>query len=748
MSERLLTDALAHAPYLKYASIARFGAVASKVVGPFGQGLNIVFGANEAGKSTLAAFVGGVLFGWEDARGRRNTYKPQDGERAGSLMFAERSGVPGFEEAPLRELSRARNADGLVGDERLVADIDRETFRTIFSLNSDELRSLRSTPDITSKLLTAGSGTGASPALALRAVNERLAEFTSRSAACDQSLVRLGEERAQLRAQVKAAGEEAERLCDQERELRELEPQRQDLAERLARLNDATDALTAAVATVRRVEEERAAIAQERSQREAERTDAAEAYRVKEASIGSTLAHLTGGEERQLREMVARQQSRLQRLASSTDVARDHFSASKAAYDVLAEAAGEREGAASGGRHRRSAADKVRLMRTLFAVGLPALFLICGIALITSGYATTHLTIWTLGVALVLFSLIMAVGAFVLIFRPSPGVDRESQREDARWVMVQDQKKLESCRQAERDLETEVAQQLEEAGLGEAAGSLDGALALLDEARTVRAEMALDLQTRKAAAARLADLRRRDSELAATAAEQRQRAGVASDATLEDMEAELARRIANRDGLVEAANSLNAQFGSLTEVLAQGRRAHDFDRAKLQLQEVETRIKDSNREFARLLLARRLLEASITRWESKSQPEVYRMAGRFLALMTDGRWTAVSPTPEGDLQVADELGQTRNVLQLSLGTCQQLYLAMRIALLIVADNVGASVPVLADDILVNFDASRRAGAARALAELARHRQVIVMTCHREVVDALQAAEPTASLVAL
>lgn len=124
------------------------------------------------------------------------------------------------------------------------------------------------------------------------------------------------------------------------------------------------------------------------------------------------------------------------------------------------------------------------------------------------------------------------------------------------------------------------------------------------------------------------------------------------------------------------------------------------------------------------------------------------MAGRFLALMTDGRWTAVSPTPEGDLQVADELGQTRNVLQLSLGTCQQLYLAMRIALLIVADNVGASVPVLADDILVNFDASRRAGAARALAELARHRQVIVMTCHREVVDALQAAEPTASLVAL
>ena len=124
------------------------------------------------------------------------------------------------------------------------------------------------------------------------------------------------------------------------------------------------------------------------------------------------------------------------------------------------------------------------------------------------------------------------------------------------------------------------------------------------------------------------------------------------------------------------------------------------------------------------------------------------MAGRFLALMTDGRWTSVSPTPEGELQVTNNLMETSNVLQLSLGTCQQLYLAMRIALLIVADNVGASVPVLADDILVSFDAKRRVGAARALAELARHRQVIVMTCHQEVADALLAADPAATQLIL
>lgn len=800
MSTPLLSDALSRAPYLKYASMVRFGAVARKVVGPFGPGLNIVFGPNEAGKSTLSAFVGGVLFGWEEARGRRNTYKPEDGERTGSLLFAARV-APGEEEPPLVELSRKRNADGLQGDEALVADIDKETFRTIFALNSDELRSLRSTPDITAKLLTAGSGTGASPAVALRQVNERIAEYTSRSAACDHSLVRLGEQRAQLRAQVQQASEEAERLCDQERQLRELQPQRQDLAARLADLNQQVDSLTAAVASLERVEVQQEAIVSERAQLEVERMAAVCAYQEKEASIGCTLAHISATEERQMREMVARLQSKRQRLAQSTDMARDHLSASKAAYDALAESlgvdaarggsqGGERtaagfgvaatphatpfgsradEGAGNGafggskagsqsgafadtasnsdsGRFRR--AERQKLLRSVLTVALPALILLCGVALLMRGYSAHGLTLMALGVALVAFALIMSVAAFVLILRPSPGVDLAAKLEDARWVMVQDQKKLESCRAAERDVEEEIVLQLDEAGLAEAGGSLSGALSLLDEARQVRSEMSLDMQTRKAAVARISDLDRRAIQLAREAADLRKRADVAPGMPLEEMREELARRLANREGLQETANSLNAQYGSLKEVLAQGRRAHGFDQLKLQLQEVETRIKDSNREFARLLLARRLLEGAITRWESKSQPEVYRMAGRFLALMTDGRWTSVSPTSEGDLQVTNDLLQTCSVLQLSLGTCQQLYLAMRIALLIVADNVGASMPVLADDILVNFDAKRRDGAAKALAELARHRQVIVMTCHQEVVAALQSADPTATYLQL
>ncbi len=201
----------------------------------------------------------------------------------------------------------------------------------------------------------------------------------------------------------------------------------------------------------------------------------------------------------------------------------------------------------------------------------------------------------------------------------------------------------------------------------------------------------------------------------------------------------MARRTLQREGLLETLESMNQRAGELAQVLAQAETERGFDRLKIEVQEVTTRLEEAKADFARLLLAKRMLEAAIATWESKRQPEVYAHASRLLALMTDGRWTQVALTPEGTLQVADPLGRTRLPVHLSLGTCQQLYLALRIALLTCAENVGRSIPILADDILVNFDATRRLGAARALVQLAEHRQVILFTCHEEVVRTLKKA---------
>ena len=62
--------------YLEHIKIVSFGAFSNKAVGPFAPHLNVVYGPNEAGKTTLASFVGGVLFGWEEARGSPRAVLP------------------------------------------------------------------------------------------------------------------------------------------------------------------------------------------------------------------------------------------------------------------------------------------------------------------------------------------------------------------------------------------------------------------------------------------------------------------------------------------------------------------------------------------------------------------------------------------------------------------------------------------------------------------------------------------------
>ena len=171
--------------YLEHIKIVSFGAFSNKAVGPFAPHLNVVYGPNEAGKTTLASFVGGVLFGWPEARGSRNASKPRAASREGSLLFCDAA------TGEVGRVSRARNAEGLIGDDAWLAavcgDIDRETFQTLFSLDADELCSLEAAPDISAKLLTAGSGTKESPAHVASALDARIAALMSRAASETES---------------------------------------------------------------------------------------------------------------------------------------------------------------------------------------------------------------------------------------------------------------------------------------------------------------------------------------------------------------------------------------------------------------------------------------------------------------------------------------------------------------------------------------------------------------------------------
>lgn len=725
--------------YLKSAHVGAFGNMFQRDLGPFTAGMNVVFGGNEAGKTTMASFIGGVLFGWEEARGRRNVYTPESLQRSGTLVFANRK-----DESETVRISRARNADGaqVSDDGAVLADIDKDTFKTVFSLNSDELRGLDKTNEVTARLLTAGSGTVVSPTAALAECDRRLAQYLSRSARYPDSIANCRAERDQVQIRLGEARREMEQFCNEDLEFKELEPLMHELEEDLALCNEDMEALSAARESVAKLDADMAHLREQEADLDAEEADLDALERAHWEGRDDRLPQMDIMEERAVREGIEDLAEERSRLDSVVSLSKHEYAASKAAYEALQETESEEYLA-----ERSMRAHVVQLGLTVVT---PAIFALIGVPLFVHGRMVHSLSFSAVGAMLAVFAVCIALVAVVsMVLRPSSEGDESRKRlKDAQWVMLQDRKKMETMLAERQAHDDDVERYLQSYGLGSVSGSLRHARAMLDAVSQARSDWQVLDQRRRSLTAQRVSL---DDQMRRNASERvrvLEGVGVEDDATIEVLDHRLQLRQQQRKDQLQTSASYHARYGELKQELSTARRIRRFDELKLQDQMLRTRLDDATWDYARLLLAKRMLTSAIASWEQKSQPRVYQQASRLLTMMTGGHWVQVRLDAEGNLKAVDEFGMDRMPTLLSMGTCQQLYLAMRIALLITAENVGANVPVLADDILVNFDETRRRGAVKALVELAQHRQVIVFTCHEEVVRLMQVSCPNVNLIRL
>jgi uncharacterized protein YhaN len=77
-------------------------------------------------------------------------------------------------------------------------------------------------------------------------------------------------------------------------------------------------------------------------------------------------------------------------------------------------------------------------------------------------------------------------------------------------------------------------------------------------------------------------------------------------------------------------------------------------------------------------------------------------------------------------------GERAQVVGLSEGTRDKLFLALRLALL--ERRTSEPMPFIADDLLTSFDEARTLAALRLLAAAGQKRQIILFTHHRRVAD--------------
>ena len=187
----------------------------------------------------------------------------------------------------------------------------------------------------------------------------------------------------------------------------------------------------------------------------------------------------------------------------------------------------------------------------------------------------------------------------------------------------------------------------------------------------------------------------------------------------------------------------NQEIGSLRDQLKTLASSGEILQIEAKAEEDRQRLQDARTEWLVARIALRALDQAISKYETTRQPEVIRQAQSAFEGMTGGRYSAVlSPLGSTELRVRDRNGDDKSVDELSRGTREQLYLAMRMGLIAQYEQNAEPLPVIMDDILVNFDDERGPLAVKALAEFAEDRQVIVMTCHRNTLELYRQAGAT------
>lgn len=842
---------LLHDVHLTSVRLGDFGKYHDRTVGQFSPGLNVVYGPNEVGKSSTVECVRQVLYGWNRASGtgNRNDYMPRGSRtRSGSIFLADTNGEWELERSGSK--TTVNTVQGLSWDAAfadVVANVSKETYTSVFSFAADDLQRIeQSSDDMTSQLLTAGSGTQRVPMDVLnsltsqvrglssvrkngpgtiREIQDHIVEVQQEIDTLSQQAHELEEERLELAridgldARLSRKREDAEKellVCRRlQHDLETNETERERYSEAIATAREDCYAKEADCQAAEPTAQERAVL-DTASKREAAFADLAELRsasdrcRDRREELGELEENLArrpssgcdiGGA---MKQALADRQNRRAELEGALKTAQRNLR--DAELTVAGADAGQR--AHQETRPKRNPADPFILVAGIAAVVVAVVVLVLGV-LFNGGWVSIlgACVLGILGILLVILGVRHLAGR---------GEEPLSNTYRSRLEAMAEQQGIaqQQAVSAQRDLDDFNRQSLDflnEHGFAAAQGSLGHAQGMLEE-ETITEGKRVELSGKKESYensvdqceqlvrrirvkfpgntrvagmdadeliawlpgmyAQLQDAQRKEREYQTNSAGlKRARAELESlcdraerlsrerlerieDAGMKDednLELILQRRIASREEdlgqLDTQREAMHTRRGELTAILDTAARDERLSMLRSQLEDLRARRTQQAETLAETVVAQKIMDHAIASWEQEKQPEVYLLASRLFSTMTGGAWLRVN-YDGNEVFVANASKQTLTPEKLSCGTRQQLYLALRVALLLLARNVGTCLPVLADDILVNFDEDRRVGAAQAMMALAEERQVILFTCHRTTRNLFKALAPSTNIVEL
>lgn len=204
----------------------------------------------------------------------------------------------------------------------------------------------------------------------------------------------------------------------------------------------------------------------------------------------------------------------------------------------------------------------------------------------------------------------------------------------------------------------------------------------------------------------------------------------------DELKAELDRLAAASREVVDQIASLSNEFGAQKIAFDSLDGTDQAARAEAQRQEAIAAMADAAERYLRLQTAARLLKWSIEKFRETKQGPMLSKASTIFNGLTMDSFSRLLVDSEGDaprLFGVRPSGEQVDVTGMSEGSRDQLYLALRLAALELQVEQGFTMPLIADDLFINFDDRRTAAGLKVLGDLSRSMQVVFLTHHDHLV---------------
>lgn len=820
---------------LKKVVAESFGRLKGAQLGDLDEGLNVVLGPNEAGKTSFANLVRQLLYGFVGKRGGEAAYDVDGGKRQGLLVLADRSGewsvkrVEGVRGGPV-SVTTLNGSDRPDILDKITSGISPEAFKVVLGFGVSELAEIEkgtsSDDGVLSRLFAAQAGLAVNPAdvkadlekaagdlwapskskpilnqlkAQIKALKSQIAQLEAKASAYATDQERYRELSDELE-EAKTAREQAQRVAKElavyEQELRTLEDTREEMRKKVAsagpdleRANQALgsikvdDDLFTATPTIEAVLSDLSGFEQQMSGIANHDASIIELEARAKAILGNVGITATQAQDADITpdSIAGIEKWRDQLLkkehasAEATRKAQDLVSRHEASEQVTEATA-------------QPAASGYRSPGFIMAAA--------GLLLVASGAALGEVVSLVLGLA------VFAAGSFFLWRSREAGPSKQFESASIEIAVQMNSAKREAeLRQTELESDLQAWSQwltnksLDCAGENPTAVATTVAaikewrsvVANLDKVRALRskneswcedyrerlnkaveglsgvpaAPSLSDVASAAASVKHMKDqnaaamhqreevrrtievltdsLAKWQNEMAVTGSKIEEvlaKAGLPLDANMAQLSARSQEADAEAKALAGLYDDALRQHTELKQKLGEEERDSSMAAARLEMTGLEEQVQQKLEEYAVFAIAARLVERTQKEHEKNRQPAVIQRAGQIFAGITEGRYTGVVVPGDGRFIVLNENSEAIPSSELSTGTVQQLYLALRFALIETLDAVGVGLPVIMDDVLVNADPARREGLARAIVELSGHRQVIFFTCHPDTADLL------------